>query len=100
MERCADCYFFRDGLCRKGPPTPVYSPEYGCVLRKWPEPSQDDWCGEFKPKAEAKAEGVTVWRYGPGDNFTPSKGYAEIACKHMKGAYPEPVRGTWTKDNT
>lgn len=97
MERCADCYFYRDGLCRKGPPTPVYSPEYGCFLRKWPEPSQDEWCGEFKPKV-GKGEVVTLYRYGPGDHFTMSEADASGACAGSAFAYDAPVRGTWVEE--
>ena len=52
-EKCSNCHFGRDGLCRRNPPTLLpelwrrhaFSPAKG----SWPEVDAEDWCGEWKP---------------------------------------------------
>lgn len=50
-ESCATCYFGKDGVCRKYPPTGsnVRSdrvPDGIPWLALWPHVKPDDWCGE------------------------------------------------------
>lgn len=57
-RRCENCDYYNDeairlppdttGICHRYPPDP--SPYYTAVH------GQIDWCGEFKPKEEAKPE--------------------------------------------
>lgn len=51
-ERCANCRFLLDGLCRRLPPTmlPEVWRDSGTSIAKatWPEVDDDDWCGEWR----------------------------------------------------
>lgn len=64
MTTCETCRFWNrvrgdKGTCRRSPPViavhdvgwlvPVYQ-----STRVWPEMSQDEWCGEHKPKDPAQ----------------------------------------------
>lgn len=51
-KACENCQFCEAGRCRRFPPVIFrYATD-----REFPAVRKADWCGEFKPAAEAKVE--------------------------------------------
>lgn len=49
IEHCMTCRFYKlAGECRRCPPRMHFTGTR--LLRVWPLPKPDDWCGEYKPK--------------------------------------------------
>ena len=107
MERCADCYFFREGQCRKTEPK-LFMRDTGCgtfsVDSCWPPVSPDLWCGEFKPKAEAKASEsrepmkLRVWIVRSVNGGTFSRMTEKSARQAVNDFGGTIHRGTWTEE--
>jgi len=52
-RRCGECVFYKDGVCRRFPPTKPVDGQ--------PKVSQwQDWCGEFRLAAGARANVSTA----------------------------------------
>jgi hypothetical protein len=59
--RCENCRLFqreagnssRYGVCHRNPPVFLRFDDYGDPVMGQPVVSQEDWCGEFKPKESA-----------------------------------------------
>lgn len=51
---CKACRHYDNGICRWGPPRPMFSPQTGIALSHevaialWPKVSPDDWCGRLE----------------------------------------------------
>ena len=51
--KCGDCKFYAESVCAAHPPSARYSTRTG-VEPLWPPVEEDEWCGEFKPTAQAQ----------------------------------------------
>lgn len=49
QEKCANCKFWRQNLCRANPPYLVLSSmaAHATPVVAWPETQSTDWCGRF-----------------------------------------------------
>ena len=52
-KHCRNCRFFDEGHCRRHPPAVAQVGEPGRArwVQRLPVVSEDDYCGEFQPKA-------------------------------------------------
>lgn len=107
MERCADCKFYWNGYCRRNPPELIVHdprPGYGGVYSAYPETTNDGWCGEFKPKAEAQASEhrepmkLPMWVVQFDDGTKSPTLYEHEALAKVRRHGGRAVVGTWTEE--
>lgn len=62
MEKCKDCCYYDNGICRINPPTVgFYTSEFAhrqrvLIESAWPSVNPEkDWCGKFKSESKAIA---------------------------------------------